>query len=80
MFFYTDTADAPWTIIKSDDKRRARLNAMRHFLHGLDYPEKDPGIATAPDPLIAGRASQVIAPGRILSKATPPDWRRGPAG
>ena len=32
MFFYTDTADAPWTIVKSDDKRRARLEAMRHFL------------------------------------------------
>ena len=32
MFFYTDTADAPWTVIKSDDKKRARLNAMQHFL------------------------------------------------
>jgi polyphosphate kinase 2 (PPK2 family) len=32
MFFYTDTADAPWTIIKSDDKKRARLNCMLHFL------------------------------------------------
>jgi polyphosphate kinase 2 len=80
MFFYTDTADAPWTIIKSDDKRRARLNAMRYFLHGLDYPEKDPEIAVAPDPLIVGRASQVIDPGRILARATPPDWRRSPAG
>ena len=32
MFFYTDTADAPWTIVKSDDKKRARLNALQHFL------------------------------------------------
>ena len=41
MFFYTDTADAPWTIIKSDDKKRARLNCMQHFLSSLDYPDKD---------------------------------------
>jgi len=40
MFFYTDTADAPWTIIKSNDKKRARLNTMRHFLASLDYPDK----------------------------------------
>jgi polyphosphate kinase 2 (PPK2 family) len=33
MFFYTDTADAPWTVIKSNDKKRARLNCMLHFLH-----------------------------------------------
>jgi hypothetical protein len=42
MFFYTDTADAPWTIVKSNDKKRARLNAMKHFLSTLDYPDKDP--------------------------------------
>ena len=32
MFFYTDTADAPWTIVKSNDKKRTRLNCMKHFL------------------------------------------------
>ena len=37
MFFYTDTADAPWTIVKSNDKKRARLNCMRHFLSSLPY-------------------------------------------
>ena len=41
MFFYTDTADAPWTIIKSDDKKRARLACMRHFLSTLPYPDKN---------------------------------------
>jgi polyphosphate kinase 2 len=41
MFFYTDTADAPWTIIKSNDKKRARLNCMKHFLAALPYPGKD---------------------------------------
>ncbi|GAA5014686.1 polyphosphate kinase 2 [Acinetobacter puyangensis] len=41
MFFHTHTGDAPWTIIKSDDKKRARLNCIRAFLHQLDYPDKD---------------------------------------
>ncbi|HMO07079.1 MAG TPA: polyphosphate kinase 2 [Paracoccaceae bacterium] len=63
MFFHTDTADAPWVVIKSDDKKRARLHCMRHFLHGLDYPGKDPEVAQAPDPLIVGGARQVIGPG-----------------
>jgi len=60
MFFYTDTADAPWTIIKSDDKKRARLNCMQHFLESLDYPEKDTHVVRGPDPLIVGHSSQVI--------------------
>ncbi|MDF7675660.1 polyphosphate kinase 2 [Neisseriaceae bacterium ESL0693] len=41
MFFHTHTGDAPWTVIKSDDKKRARLNCIRYFLHQLDYPNKD---------------------------------------
>lgn len=41
MFFHTHTGDAPWVVIKSDDKKRARLNCIRHFLHALDYPGKD---------------------------------------
>ena len=59
-FFYTDTADAPWTIIKSDDKKRARLNCMQHFLSNLEYPNKDPHVLYGPDPLIVGTPSQVI--------------------
>lgn len=54
MFFHTDTADAPWAVVKSDDKKRARINCMRHFLHTLDYPEKDPAIVYQPDPKIVG--------------------------
>jgi len=61
MFFHTDTADAPWTVVKSDDKKRARLNCMRHFLHTLPYPNKDPHIAHAPDPLLVGSGSDVLA-------------------
>ena len=60
MFFYTDTADAPWVIIKSDNKKRARLNCMRHFLASLDYPGKDESVVGAPDPLIVGPASHVV--------------------
>jgi polyphosphate kinase 2 len=60
MFFYTDTADAPWTIIKSDDKKRARLNCMQHFLSCLPYPDKNGRIVNGPDPLIVGSPSQVI--------------------
>jgi polyphosphate kinase 2 len=60
MFFYTDTASCPWTIIKSDDKKRARLNCMQHFLSMLDYPDKNLELVTGPDPLIVGSPSQVI--------------------
>jgi len=60
MFFYTDTADAPWTVIKSDDKKRARINAMRFILGQLDYPNKDHNIVRAPDPLIIGSAKDVF--------------------
>lgn len=60
MFFFTDTADAPWVVIKSDDKKRARLNCMQHFLASLDYPNKDHHILTGPDPLIVGSSAHVI--------------------
>ena len=40
MFFHTSTADCPWIVIKSDDKKRARINAIRYFLAGFDYPNK----------------------------------------
>jgi len=77
MFFYTDTADAPWTIIKSNDKKRARLNCMKHFLSTLDYPDKDLSIATPPDPLIVGRASHVVhGADHILGNSLHPDQRK----
>src|SRR6056297_1536167 len=78
MFFYTDTADAPWTVIKSDCKKRARLNCMLHFLSTLEYPDKDPKIAHAPDPLIVGQAGHVIHKAdHILGAALHPDTRHG---
>ncbi|GAA4923489.1 polyphosphate kinase 2 [Actinoplanes utahensis] len=60
MFFYTDTADAPWTVVKSNDKKRARLAAMRHVLHRFKYEGKDAEIIGTPDPLIVGPASLVV--------------------
>jgi polyphosphate kinase 2 len=66
MFFYTDTGDAPWHVIKSDDKKRARLNCMQHFLAGLDYPDKNTHVVHGPDPLIVGTPSQVIEKDRHL--------------
>ena len=60
MFFYSDTADAPWTLIKSNDKKRARIQAMRHLLSQLDYANKDLELVGVPDPLLVGRASQLF--------------------
>jgi polyphosphate kinase 2 len=60
MFFNTDTAACPWTIIKSDDKQRARLNCMQHFLNSLDYPGKDSNAVTKPDPFIVGSPKQLL--------------------
>ena len=77
MFFNTDTADAPWTIIKSDDKKRARLNCMLHFLSLLPYPNKDHRVVVGPDPLIVGSSSLVIgAQDRILEASMHPAKRR----
>ena len=63
MFFDTDTADSPWTVIKSDCKKRARLNAMRYVLHKLPYAAKNLERAGKLDPLIVGRAHVVYERG-----------------
>ena len=59
MFVHTDTSDAPWTVVKSDCKKRARLNAMRYLLHRLPYRNKDVKVIGPVDPLLVGRASLV---------------------
>ncbi len=59
MFFHTDTGDAPWTVVKSDDKKRARINCIRYFLHNLDYPNKDKSIVYAPDENIVGSVKAI---------------------
>ena len=57
MFTWTDTEIAPWTVIKSNDKKRARINAMRHVLSKFNYDNKDHEVVGNPDPLIVGRAT-----------------------
>ena len=63
MFFHTDTADTPWTVIKSDCKKRARLNAMRYVLHKMPYEGKDLSQIGQIDPLLVGRAHVVYERG-----------------
>ncbi len=77
MFFYTNTADAPWTIVKSNDKKRARLNTMRHFLSSLPYPDKNLDVVSLPDPLIVGSGADVIGnSNHILGSTLHPKQRR----
>jgi polyphosphate kinase 2 len=74
MFFYTHTADAPWTVVKSDDKKRARLNCMLHFLDSLDYPNKDTKVVHTPDPLLVGHGETIIKhDDHILGKTLHPN-------
>jgi polyphosphate kinase 2 len=56
MFSATDTDYAPWIVVKSNDKKRARINAIRHLLDKFDYDDKDHEVVGEPDPLIVGRA------------------------
>ncbi len=71
MFFYSDTADAPWTVVKSDDKKRARINALRFLLNELPYPNKDKNVVYAPDHLIVGCAADIFEKGEHIL-VTPP--------
>ncbi|GAB35931.1 polyphosphate kinase 2 [Gordonia otitidis] len=60
MFERTDTDHAPWTVVKSNDKKRARINAMRYVLSLFDYEGKDEEFVGQPDPLIVGRARDLV--------------------
>ena len=78
MFFYTDTANPPWSIIKSHDKKRARLNCIKHFLYTLPYAKKNRRVIGKPDPLIVGSSTHVVNKSQhILGKSLHPDSRRG---
>ena len=69
MFFHTDTTDAPWIVIKSDCKKRARLNALRYLLHKLPYKTKDTEQIGAVDALLVGRAQVVFERGEHVASA-----------
>ncbi len=63
MFRFTDTPEAPWTVIKSDCKKRARLNALRYVLHTTPYSNKNPEALGFLDPLIVGPSTVVFEVG-----------------
>lgn len=71
MFQRTDTPWSPWTVIKSNDKKRARIGAMRHTLSLFDYPNKNRGTVGRPDPLIVGPASEVYERGESPAAHAP---------
>jgi polyphosphate kinase 2 len=58
LFRFTHTATSPWTVVKANDQRRARLEAIKAVLSSFDYERKDPGIAVAPDSRIVGAGSE----------------------
>ncbi|MCC6286304.1 MAG: polyphosphate kinase 2 [Chitinophagaceae bacterium] len=63
IFFHTDTSDAPWIVVKSDCKKRARLNAMRYILLNVPYANKDNHTIGKLDPLIVGRSNVIYEKG-----------------
>lgn len=71
MFRATDTPHAPWTVVKNNDKRRGRLEAMRSLLDRWDYPAKDHAAVGAPDPLIVGSADTLLEPGEEPTALSP---------
>jgi polyphosphate kinase 2 len=60
MIRRTDTEWAPWTTVKSNDKKRARVNAMRHYLSQFDYDGKDHDVVGEPDPLVVQRGIDAV--------------------
>ena len=72
MFFYTAPPEAPWTVVKSNDKKRARLEAMRWVLDRFDYDGKDTSAVGGTDPRIVGPASQVYEQGEHVGRGFPP--------
>lgn len=71
MFFYTDTPQAPWTVVKSNDKKRARLEAMRWVLSRFDYPGKDAAVVGTPDAKVIGSPATIYDEGETPTATFP---------
>ena len=71
MFFYTNTQLAPWTVIKSNDKKRARLEAMRWLLYQFDYTDKDLAVVGTPDSSLIGSPQSIYDDGEVLGGVFP---------
>ncbi|MEU6293562.1 polyphosphate kinase 2 [Streptomyces erythrochromogenes] len=80
MFRATDTAHAPWTVVKTNDKRRGRLEAMRSLLWRIDYDRKDATAVGKPDALIAGAADTLLEAGEEPSDLSPTPLAGPPLG
>jgi polyphosphate kinase 2 (PPK2 family) len=72
MFYYSSTEWAPWTVVRSNDKKRGRLEAMRWVLHHVDYADKDVEVVGTPDPAIVGAPSVVYEADELTGKQYPP--------
>jgi polyphosphate kinase 2 len=71
MFRATDTETAPWTVVKSNDKKRARIEAMRSVLARFDYADKDVDAVGTPDPRIVGAAATLLEEGEDEAALSP---------
>ncbi len=71
MFWYTDTDHAPWTVVRSNDKKRGRVEAMRWVLNAIDYPDKDLATVGTPDASIVGPASRIYETGENTGRIFP---------
>ena len=80
MFRATDTEHAPWTVVKSNDKRRARLEAIRSLLERIDYDRKDEEAVGRPDPLIVGAADTLLESGEGEADLSPTPLAGPPLG
>ncbi|MGW8777075.1 polyphosphate kinase 2 [Streptomyces sp. NPDC055796] len=80
MFRATDTAHAPWTVVKSNDKRRARLEAIRSLLWQIDYASRDEEAVARPDPLIVGAADTLLEAGEDPAGLSPTPLGGRPTG
>ena len=60
MLIQSDSAHAPWTVVNSNEKKRARIEAIRHVVHSMDYAHKDTDVACAPDARVVQPASEVM--------------------
>lgn len=71
MFYYTDSPNAPWTVIKSNDKKRARIETLRYVLSQIDYDNKDTSTIGSPDRKIVGPAKDLLEKGERVDRVFP---------
>ncbi|HIY64874.1 MAG TPA: polyphosphate kinase 2 [Candidatus Agrococcus pullicola] len=71
MFFYTDSRHAPWTVVKSNDKKRARIETMRYVLSQFEYPEKDEAVVGKVDKKIVGKGKKILEEGESATRLFP---------